>query len=326
MKKVRSMTEVDSVLPTRHSDWGPSVSPPSEQASSDGERSAGALLRDARLANRLELSALATLLKVPVKRLQALEQDRFDLLIDPAFARALAGSVCRLLKLDPVPILQRLPPITAFSVTSQSRGINAPFRMREDSPGSSVRMRFSRPAVLLGLALLLGAVGLIFLPFIQQQIAGYRLQTKGAAATGESVERISATEAPVGSPAVMPSSAFFAASNYSVKTPLAGATQAPIPAPVNAPEMLQRVSSTDTGATPTISFSAKGESWVKVTDAKGVVVLSRTLQSGESVVASGALPLVAVVGRADAVLVRVRGEAFDLNAVAKTNVARFEVK
>jgi cytoskeleton protein RodZ len=73
-------------------------------------------------------------------------------------------------------------------------------------------------------------------------------------------------------------------------------------------------------------FSATKASWVKVTDAKGVVVLGRTLQAGESANVSGALPLSAVIGRADAIQVQVRGQAFDVNAVAKNNVARFEVK
>jgi len=38
------------------------------------------------------------------------------------------------------------------------------------------------------------------------------------------------------------------------------------------------------------------------------------------------LPLAAVVGKADLTQVTVRGKAFDLNAVARDNVARFEVK
>ena len=50
-----------------------------------------------------------------------------------------------------------------------------------------------------------------------------------------------------------------------------------------------------------IAFSATGESWVKITDAKGVVVFGRTLRTGESAEASGALSLVAVVGRADVI-------------------------
>ena len=75
-----------------------------------------------------------------------------------------------------------------------------------------------------------------------------------------------------------------------------------------------------------IVFSAKGESWVEVTDARGTVVLRRTLAAGEAASASGVLPLAAVVGRADATQVQVRGRAFDLGAVSKDNVARFEVK
>jgi len=75
-----------------------------------------------------------------------------------------------------------------------------------------------------------------------------------------------------------------------------------------------------------VTFSAKGESWVEVTDARGTVVLRRTLTAGEVAGASGVLPLAAVVGKADLTQVQVRGKAFDLNAVARDNVARFEVK
>ena len=75
-----------------------------------------------------------------------------------------------------------------------------------------------------------------------------------------------------------------------------------------------------------IVFKAKGESWVEVTDARGTVVLRRTLAAGEEAGVSGVLPLAAVVGRVDATQVEVRGKAFDLGAVSKDNVARFEVK
>ena len=75
-----------------------------------------------------------------------------------------------------------------------------------------------------------------------------------------------------------------------------------------------------------VTFSTKGESWVEVTDAKGTVVLRRTLAAGEVAGASGALPLMAVVGRADATQVQVRGQALDLTTRTRDNVARFEVK
>jgi cytoskeleton protein RodZ len=75
-----------------------------------------------------------------------------------------------------------------------------------------------------------------------------------------------------------------------------------------------------------VTFSTKSESWVEVTDAKGTVVLRRTLAAGEVTGASGALPLTAVVGRADATQVQVRGQALDLTRLTRDNVARFEVK
>jgi len=92
------------------------------------------------------------------------------------------------------------------------------------------------------------------------------------------------------------------------------------------PAPLPSESSATVDANATITFSAKGESWVKVTDAKGEVVLGRMLRSGESANASGALPLAVVVGRADAIQVMVRGQAFGMGGVTKNNVARFEVK
>ena len=96
--------------------------------------------------------------------------------------------------------------------------------------------------------------------------------------------------------------------------------------PAAAPPLLQPAIGAEAGANPTVTFSAKNESWIKVTDVNGLVVLSRTLHAGESATASGALPLMVAVGRADAIQVQVRGQAFDLNAVAKNNTARFEVK
>ena len=292
------------------------------------QATAGALLREARQAQGLDIATLAALLKVPVQKLQALEQDQFDRLLDPVFVRALASSVCRMLKLDPAPVLQRLPAISAFKVTAQNRGINTSFRARDGGHGASVWSHISRPAILLGLALLLGALVLIFLPVIQQEIARYRQRGQGVAPKSELVEPVSITT-PVTTQAAANSGASEVAPNPPGKPLPPAEVQAFISAPANlpaTPASLASVNTADVSTSATITFSAKGESWVKVTDAKGVVVLNRTLRTGESADASGALPLVAVVGQADAMQVLVRGQAFGLSAVTKNNVARFEVK
>jgi cytoskeleton protein RodZ len=75
-----------------------------------------------------------------------------------------------------------------------------------------------------------------------------------------------------------------------------------------------------------VIFKPTAESWVEVTDAKGAVLLRRKLVAGEVAGATGALPLSAIVGRADVTQVQVRGQAFDLTPVTRDNVARFEVK
>ena len=102
------------------------------------ELTPGAYLRESREAAGLHLATLAASLKVSVRKLEALEHDQFDLLPDAVFTRALASSVCRMLKLDPAPVLERLPPISAAKFVSQDRGINEPFRPRNVGPASSV--------------------------------------------------------------------------------------------------------------------------------------------------------------------------------------------
>ena len=325
MKRVRSMSDRDSVLPAPSDAPGLAGGAGFTKGSHGVDNSAGTLLRNARLAQGLDIDALATTLKVSTQKLQALEQDRFDLLLDPAFVRALASSVCRMLKLDPAPVLQRLPPITAFKMTSQNRGINTPFRTREAGPGSLLRMQFSRPAILLGLALLLGALVLIFLPLIQQEVARYRAEGRGMATKREPLEPV--FRAMPGTSETLVASGASAASSNSARDPQPPpASQAFMTTPASLPPLLEPAIGAETGANPTVTFSAKNETWVKVTDTNGVVVLSRTLHAGESAVASGALPLMVAVGRADALQVQVRGQAFDLSAIAKNNIARFEVK
>ena len=58
-------------------------------------------LSEAREAAGLHIAALAAALKVPVRKLEALEAGRYEELPDLTFARALASSACRQLRIDP---------------------------------------------------------------------------------------------------------------------------------------------------------------------------------------------------------------------------------
>lgn len=297
-------------------------------------------MRDARQAQGIDIAALAAALKVPVQKLEALEQDRFDLLLDAAFIRALASGVCRLLKLDPNPVLERLPPLNATKVTTQNRGINEAFRSRGEPGSASLSSRLSKPVILGGVALLLGAAVLVFLPVIQKQMGGKPAESEASSKTSEpespasaessgvqeSVQNAASTasspadESRLSSvPEVVPSPPAVPAASVPV-LPVA-----PASIPASVPALKKPVAST-VSASSVVTFSAKEASWINVTDAKGVTVLQRLLQPGEAAGAAGTLPLRVVVGKADAVQVQVRGQAFDLTPLAKSNVARFEVK
>ncbi|MDB5911527.1 MAG: hypothetical protein JWP22_202, partial [Ramlibacter sp.] len=129
-----------------------------EDAPIDAGPSAGALLREGREAAGLHVSTLAANLKVPVRKLEALEEDRYEQLGDAVFIRALAASVCRTLKLDPKPVLQRLPQTARPRLIQDSEGINAPFRSPGEGPKPGWLDQVSKPVTFTVVALLLAAL------------------------------------------------------------------------------------------------------------------------------------------------------------------------
>jgi cytoskeleton protein RodZ len=289
-----------------------------EQPAANDGVTAGALLRRAREASGLHVAALAVSLKVPVRKLEALEDNRWDLLPDAVFVRALASSVCRTLKIDPQPVLERLPQTSAPRLVQDGDGINTPFRAPSDGVGPTWSDQLSRPVFLVVFALLLGALALILLPARQQEAS---VTTVTGPDTAVSVSPAGPGPAPTTAPA-------------EVAPPLAPVAPAPAASSVVAvaPVLTPSAAVPAAPAAPaapvsgTIVFRAKEASWIEVTDAKGVVAVRRLLGAGEAAGASGAPPLQVIVGRADATEVQVRGKPFDLKPVSKDNVARFEVK
>ena len=290
---------------------------------------AGGLLREARQAAGVHIAALAVALKVPVSKLEALEADDYEALPDTVFVRALASSVCRTLKLDPAPVLALLPQSKSPRLAADSAGLNAPVKGSGGSfsPGSST----SRSVTLIVLALLVGAVVLVFLP---RQPWG-EAPANAPAAAGSAMP---AAEAPTAAPAAAPAPAASAAvatepAAASAAQPpvaerpsVAATAAAPAPAVATTPAVAASAASAALQPTGTLVLRARGESWVQVKDATGAVALQRKLTAGESVAVPGPAPLTVVVGRADMTEVLVRGKPFDLTAVSRENVARFEVK
>lgn len=276
---------------------------------------AGALLRTSREAAGFSLGALAAVVKVPVRKLEALEAGRLDALPESVYVRGMVVGICRVLHADPQAILALLPLTPAKPLQQQGAIAPVPFQtVGADSPYSLLEV-IAKPYVRWALTMVLGAALLYFwpdiaslsrqitadaevLPVLQPWIANGTVASVPEQVTGS----VPTTSEAVGN--VYPSTAF---------TPLGDQASAAAPASL-APgkEMVQ--------------FKASGKTWVEVIDGKGVVVLRRVLTDGEQTGGGGLPPLSVVVGNADVTEVWVRGKVFEIKSISQGNVARFEVK
>jgi cytoskeleton protein RodZ len=71
---------------------------------------------------------------------------------------------------------------------------------------------------------------------------------------------------------------------------------------------------------------ASEPAWVEVHDARGHLLLSRTLLPGEAVGLDGPLPIKLVVGNAAATEVTLRGQRVVLGEPSRDNVVRLELR
>ncbi len=305
----------------------PEVSPPPAAPAV----SAGTLLRQAREAAGIGQEDMARTLKVPVKKLDALETDQIDVLPDAVFARALAASVCRHLGMDAAPVLAALPQTARPSLRTEASTINQPFRANNRGVSSAMLRQLARPIVLAVLALVVGAGLLLWLPAGPPR-GDERNEVADVVTQGKSVMVTESPAIPLGAVA----SAVIAAPARPV-VPEVGTTPAALmptprmaepPAAVAAPSpTVAAAPAPSTAGTELLVFKAREESWVEVRESgKANTLLRKTLAAGESVSVSGSPPLSVTVGRADATDVLLRGQAYPLTAWTRENVARFEVK
>lgn len=275
-------------------------------------KSAGALLRAARERSGMHIGLLSTTLKVPVRKLELLENDRFEELHDATFVRALALSVCRVLKCDPVPVLEALPRLegATAALDQVSHGVNEPFPRRG---GAAMVLRSSAdrrawwwvPIVFLALAAALWWAPASWWP-------GQSIQT-GAGAASDAASGAGLTGTPFQLPAsIAPEAPSTAASAVT------GFVQTVHGAPV------ESAASALAGLVSAITVTEP--SWVEASDLQGRQIWARTLTPGEVVALEAAAGLRLIIGNAAATQVRWRGRQVDLSGTTRDNVARVELK
>ncbi|MBA4261217.1 MAG: hypothetical protein C0443_04125 [Comamonadaceae bacterium] len=186
----------------------------------------------------------------------------------------------------------------------------------------------SRPAVLGAIALLLGALVLVFMPSMETAPSPSPVLPPGGAATSSvavsepvpAAAPASPGERPV--PQVPPVPAV--AAPVVAPTAAVGVSTAPLVSVTSVAEVATLTP--QPGAASLLNIAATGESWVEVVNGSGSVVMQRMLKTGDVIDFSSTPPYSVVLGRADAVRVTVRGQSFDVMPYARNSVARFEVK
>lgn len=286
-------------------------SPTAAGSVAQADVSAGAMLRQLREAAGVHTAVLASVLKVPQQKLEALESDQLDQLPDVTFARGLAAAICRAFDSDPSPVLARMPS-AGHGLRTDNTDLNQTFRRAGDRPTSILRIGLSKPLLVVVGLLLAGAALLWLLPTLPIQLGEPTQSVNSDGSVSESVTPGAPLEA------VAPAEPPVAGASAEV----APAALAPAPAPAPSLPAAPPALSSD----QLLVITASAETWVSVRDATGKSIFNRALSAGETVNIKGELPLAVTVGRKEAVTVKVRGESMDLRSLGTSNVARFQVK
>jgi cytoskeleton protein RodZ len=289
----------------------------SEPTETPGEntsaRTAGTILREARLAQGVHIAALAASVKVPQRKLESLEADRLDELPDATFTRALAQTVCRALKIDPAPVLALLPQPSGLRLEHVAEGLKEPFRERSSrtEPGDWMSSMLGSPAAWGVLAIIVLTAFVYLMP--QHWFAGLQAGPASAPASAPAP----AASAGVATTEVTPAPVNTAASAAIV--PPSAVT------PAASPSAASGVSAAPETAGP-LRLRTIASSWIEVHDAQSRVLLSRIVEAGEALALDGATPLRVKIGNARATEVVFRGRPLDLSSSTRDNVARLELQ
>jgi cytoskeleton protein RodZ len=266
---------------------------------------AGGLLKAARQAKGTHLAVLSVNLKVPVRQLEALEADQYLFDQSPVFARGLAASVCRQLRVDPAPILALMP------MSANYLEPNGAVRQAYIAPADLGTMRRATAVVTrktwwIASGMLLLIAALIWLPNPGQWAWLENLQA---------TVLVPEPKAPAPAPLAQPDPLSLGGAGVGTATQDAVPTLSTVvslpPPAVTQPELL---------------FLAQNMSWVEVRDAQKQLIWNGVLNAGDQKLLPVTLPVSVVVGRSDAVQLSVNGQAFDLKPHTQVNTARFEVK
>lgn len=278
--------------------------PPPATPPADGAH-AGALLRAARQQQGLHIAALAAAIKVTPAKLEALEAGRYHELPDTTFTRALALTVCRVLKIDAAPVLAQLPGAPDTGLARVDSGLNTPFRERPGRADPAEWAPWRRPVLWLVTVLLVAAAAFVLVPSSPRPQATQPAVDIGTAPVmppGASAVTVTEIVAPVNATEAAP----LVSASVVASAPVADAAAASAPQPSIGDAVVLR---------------ALQSTWVQAVDGSGQTLMARVVPAGETVELTATPPLRLRIGNAQGTELRFRGQPVDLAAATRDNIA-----
>ena len=275
--------------------------------------SIGAGLKAAREARGLSISEVAQQLKFAPRQLEALEQERFDLLPGGTFVRGMVRSYARLLKLESEPLLEA---IAGRFQAPDANNLAARYSQPVPFSDSARRSTF----VYLGLSLaVLGLGSIIAYQWYREHNAATELASKRAA---ERRAVAAAKPAPASTPVA-------SAPRAQPKT----IDEAPRAEPAAVKVVTERPPAIQKAAVPTIAKAPAGvhrlvirceeEAWIEVKDSNERMLVSSLNPKGAERVVQARGPLTLVIGNAAHVRITHNDRPVDLSPHTKLAIARF---
>jgi cytoskeleton protein RodZ len=302
-------------------------------------------LRAARLRQGLQLPALAAIVKVPPAKLEALEADHHEVFPDATFTRALAKTLCRVLKIEAAPVLALLPQGGAATTMQwQDTSLGRPFKDPRVA-GEPLRWAPWQRPVPWAVAVLLAAAAAFVLVPTPQPVLEAADEAASAAAAAAAEAPPEAASALAGLPAVAASAvaapvavaasaaggmvAQAASSVASAVGVIAGAVAPASAAAVSAPVAAGVASASASASVIAVAgadpadravLRVTADAWIQVSDGRGKVLAGRLFKSGEVVEFNAPLPLRVRVGNVAGTELAFRGQPVDLRSGAQGNV------
>jgi cytoskeleton protein RodZ len=285
-------------------------------APADPSAEPGAVLAAARRAQNLTIADIARHLKLSSHQVEALETGAHERLPGPVFVRGFIRNYARLLKLDPDELVRAMAETPAAIPREAAVSPDIPYPTAATSPWP----KYAALAAVIVTALAIYEFVLnepestVTKAPERAVVPAVVAETPGAAPAASPPQAAWTPEPASSVPFVPP-----ATSTPSARPP-AAAVEAALPAPAESAEITRKPGQRE------LRFAFEGESWVRVEDSRGHVILSQLNAPGTTQRVYGTPPLTLVVGNSQVVRMMYEEKPVDLAAHTKVDVARFTLQ